>query len=385
MKKNFDTSALRKTAADIQGAVVPKSITADMVGGLFSALVEAQGEVIEALGALEREVVTVKVNGYDGEQRVSAAGAKVYVDIFSIGSVPTVALPRQELTANEEGIVTFEVFKGYQYAVFSKLEGYGASFQLTYLAGQDARTIELWNLPVGVFMYGLIAYYQEGTDTYRCVPFITENYEEELYDAIDVGWDMREGECDEDNYYLGVLVSSENTSFYIEQHSSECNEALRWAASRQYATAVPTMPLIPIEPAKFDGDWEAAWQYAVELARQDFDGNLNTAKILAFDAAAPAAKFCGELETYDFRQAFLPSAGQLYLIYLNKDAINSLMSAANDINGEYEPISDDWFWSSTQEDESRAWYVFVYDGYTYFDNKGNDNYVRAVSAFQYKY
>ena len=121
MKKNFDTSALRKTAADIQGAVVPKSVTADMVGGLFSALVEAQGEVIEALGALEREVVTVKVNGYDGEQRVSAAGAKVYVDIFSIGSVPTVALPRQELTANEEGIVTFEVFKGYQYAVFSKL------------------------------------------------------------------------------------------------------------------------------------------------------------------------------------------------------------------------------------------------------------------------
>ena len=76
MKKNFDTSALRKTAADIQGAVVPKSVTADMVGGLFSALVEAQGEVIEALGALEREVVTVKVNGYDGEQRVSAAGAK---------------------------------------------------------------------------------------------------------------------------------------------------------------------------------------------------------------------------------------------------------------------------------------------------------------------
>lgn len=257
MKQNFDTSALRQTAAEIQGATMPKSITPNMVGGLFSALVEAQGEVIEALAALEREVVTVRVNGYDGQGRVSAAGAKVYVDIFSIGSVPTVAIPRQELTADADGVVTFEVFKGYRYAVFSKIEGLGASFQLTYLAGQDARTIELWNLPVGVYMYGLIAYYIDAEDTYRCVPVVTENYEEDLGSAIDMDWDVRDGEFCEDCYYLGVLVSSENTSFYIEQNSKAEN-TLRWAASRQYATAVPTMPLIPIEPAKFDGDWNAA-------------------------------------------------------------------------------------------------------------------------------
>lgn len=358
MKQNFDTSALRQTAAEIQGAVKPKSITPDMVGGLFSALVEAQGEVIEALAALEREVVTVKVNGYDGEQRVSAAGAKVYVDIFSIGGVPTVALPRQELTADANGVVTFEVFKGYRYAVFSKIEGLGASFQLAYLAGQDARTIELWNLPVGVYMYGLIAYYIEAEDTYRCVPVITENYEEELYEAVNMDWDVRDGEYSEDCYYLGVLVSSENTSFYIEERSKS-EDSLRWVASRQYATAVPTMPLIPIEPAKFDGDWNAAWEYAMELARQDFDGNLNTAKILAFDSTAPAAKFCESVEVYDFRQAFLPSAGQLYLMYLNKGAIESLISDANGAGREYDALDDDWYWSSTQEDEFCAWGVYV--------------------------
>ena len=384
MKKNFDTSAHRKTAADIQGAVVPKSITPDMVGGLFSALVEAQGEVIEALGALEREVVTVKVNGYDGNGRVSAAGAKVYVDIFSIGSVPTVALPRQELTANEEGIVTFEVFKGYQYAVFSKIEGLGASFQVTYLAGQDARTIELWNLPVGVFMYGMIAYYKESDGTYRCVPFITEDYSEELYDVIDIGWDMQDDEADEDCYYLGVLVSSENTSFYIEE-KSKSEDYLRWAASRQYATAVPTMPLIPIELSKFDGDWESAYNYAMEIARQDFDGNLNTAKILTFDPAAPAAKFCGSIETDDFRQAFLPSAGQLYLMYLNKEAIDSLISDANNADREFEALGDDYYWSSTQEDEFCAWYVGMLNGNTYGSSKDGNYYVRAVSAFQYRY
>lgn len=384
MKQNFDTSALRQTAAEIQGAVKPKSITPDMVGGLFSALVEAQGEVIEALAALEREVVTVKVNGYDGEQRVSAAGAKVYVDIFSIGGVPTVALPRQELTADANGVVTFEVFKGYRYAVFSKIEGLGASFQLAYLAGQDARTIELWNLPVGVYMYGLIAYYIEAEDTYRCVPVITENYEEELYEAVNMDWDVRDGEYSEDCYYLGVLVSSENTSFYIEERNKS-EDSLRWVASRQYATAVPTMPLIPIEPAKFDGDWNAAWEYAMESARQDFDGNLNTAKILAFDGAAPAAKFCESIEVYDFRQAFLPSAGQLYLMYLNKGAIESLISDANGAGREYDALDDDWYWSSTQEDEFCAWGVDMHGGTADYGNKYGGIYVRAVSAFQYKY
>ena len=384
MKKNFDTSALRKTAADIQGAVVPKSVTADMVGGLFSALVEAQGEVIEALGALEREVVTVKVNGYDGDGRVSAAGAKVYVDIFSIGSVPTVALPRQELTANEEGIVTFEVFKGYQYAVFSKLEGYGASFQFTYMAAQDTRTIDLWNMPLGVYMCAYAAYCDDNTNTYRCVPVITEVYETELYDAGNAEWDVQGDEFCEECDYVGVLVSSEHTSFVIEERNKSA-DYLRWAGSRQYSTAVPTLPLIPIEPAKFDGDWDAAWQYALELARQDFDGNLNTAKILAFDAVTPAANFCAEFEGWNYRQVFLPSAGQLYLMYINKEAINNLMETANDEGREFVLLDNEWYWSSTQETGFCAWHVDMYDGYAYNYRKGNLTYVRAVSAFHFIY
>lgn len=384
MKKNFDTSAHRKTAADIQGAVVPKSITPDMVGGLFSALVEAQGEVIEALGALEREVVTVKVNGYDGNGRVSAAGAKVYVDIFSIGSVPTVALPRQELTANEEGVVTFEVFKGYQYAVFSKLEGYGASFQFTYMAAQDARTIELWNMPLGVYMCAYAAYCDDNTSTYRCVPVITDNFEVNVYEEGNAEWDMRGEEYCEECDYVGVLVSSEHTSFVIEERNKSA-DYLRWAGSRQYSTAVPTLPLIPIEPAKFDGDWNAAWEYALELARQDFDGNLNTAKILAFDAVTPAANFCAEFEGWHYRQTFLPSAGQLYLMYINKDAINDLMEAANNEGREFVLLDNDYYWSSTQETEFCAWRVGMVNGYTRDYYKSLNAYVRAVSAFHFIY
>ena len=377
MKKNFDTSALRKTAADIQGAVVPKSVTADMVGGLFSALVEAQGEVIEALGALEREVVTVKVNGYDGEQRVSAAGAKVYVDIFSIGSVPTVALPRQELTANEEGIVTFEVFKGYQYAVFSKLEGYGASFQFSYEACQDARDIELWNMPTGVYMCGYVGYYNEEDESTRGVPFVTESFETEYYDSPATMWDAKDGETVDEAGYVGILVATEDTSFIIEPQTRS-SEYLTWAGNSYYGKLVPTLPAFFLIA---NGDWEAAQ----ELARNDFDGNLNTAKIQAYCRSAKAAEYCTDEQANNLAQRFLPSAGQLYLMYLNKTAINRLVNAANGEGWEFDVIDDNYYWSSSQFDEFCAWLVTMYYGGTGNGDKNYRYYVRAVSAFHFIY
>lgn len=377
MKKNFDTSALRKTAADIQGAVVPKSVTADMVGGLFSALVEAQGEVIEALGALEREVVTVKVNGYDGEQRVSAAGAKVYVDIFSIGSVPTVALPRQELIANEEGVVTFEVFKGYQYAVFSKLEGYGASFQFSYEACQDTRDIELWNMPTGVYMCGYVGYYNEEDESTRGVPFVTESFETEYYDSPATMWDAKDGETVDEAGYVGILVATEDTSFIIEPQTRS-SEYLTWAGNSYYGKLVPTLPAFFLIA---NGDWEAAQ----ELARNDFDGNLNTAKIQAYCRSAKAAEYCTDEQANSLAQRFLPSAGQLYLMYLNKTAINRLVNAANGEGWEFDVIDDNYYWSSSQFDEFCAWLVGMTDGNTTYGTKYNYLYVRAVSAFHFIY
>ena len=372
MKKNFDTSALRKTAADIQGAVVPKSVTADMVGGLFSALVEAQGEVIEALGALEREVVTVKVNGYDGEQRVSAAGAKVYVDIFSIGSVPTVALPRQELTANEEGVVTFEVFKGYQYAVFSKIEGLSASFQLTFEACQDTRSVELWNFPIGVFVLGYATYYNEDDDTMRNVAYVSPRYVQAMEDPKAM-WDARDNEALDDAYFESILVATENTAFAIGLDS--CSEDyMTWSGNRYYGKLVPTLPAFGLIESE---DWEAAQ----ELARNDFDGNLNTAKIQAFCKSSDAVEFCTDRAVLYNEQRFLPSAGQLYLMYINKTAINALVKAFNADGNEFEQIDDRYYWSSSQYDEFCAWYVGMNGGYTNYSYKNYNYYVRAVSAF----
>lgn len=386
MKHEFDTPALRQTAEEIQGAVRAKSITADMVGGTLLALVNATGEMVEVLGELQQEHVTVRVRAYDGTQSVSVEGAKVYVDVFCIGGVPTVSIPRQELAVNKDGEVSFEVVKGYQYAVFSKLDGMGASFQFTYEACQDERTIDLWHFPIGVFMLGGVAYYEDERGTYRCVPLIIDGYDSEYYENIDMGWDIQGDEYIDDNLLYGVLVSTADTSFVIEPKSKSA-ETRRWTNTRFYGHSVPAMPMIFTNPADFDGDYNAAWADAQNRARADYDGNLNTAKILKFCKEAPAADFCSNHDGYTFRQAFLPSAGQLYLIYLNKAAIDALMVAANADGWEFDVLTKDYYyyWSSTQYDEWCAWGVYMSNGYTYNGSKGNYGYVRAVSAFHFKY
>ena len=377
MKQEFKTTELRQTAEAIRDAVLAKSITPDMVGGTMLALVNASGEVIEALGNLESERVTVKVQAYDGQSRVDVTGAKVYLDQFSIGGVPMVSVPRQEYEVDENGEVTFEVLKGYQYTVFSKLDGMAASFQFAYEACQESRTIELWNFPVGVWMVGSASYWDAATDLYRSVPYVSGNFISDLWSEDGVMWDASASESLDDAYYNGILIATADTSFVIEQNS-KADSTMRWSANRYYGKMIPTLPAWWIESGQ---DWDAAQA----MARADFDGCLNTAKILAFCASAPAVEYCTN-EYADIRATrFLPSAGQLYLIYLNKTAINTLISAANEEGWEFEPIDSDYYWSSSQYDEWCACLVNMYYGSTGYYGRLSLNYVRAVSAFHFIY
>ena len=386
MKQEFKTNELRQTAESIRDAVLAKSITPDMVGGTMLALVNASGEVIEALGNLESERVTVKVQGYNGQSRVDITGAKVYLDQFSIGGVPTVSVPRQEFEVDENGEVTFEVIKGYQYTVFSKLEGMAASFQFAYEACQESRTIELWHFPVGVWMVGVAGYYNSNSDTSRGVPFFTEHFVEDLWECQEVGWEMDDDEELEDAWYNGILVATADTSFVIEQ-GTRSEDSVAWTSNRYYGKRIPSMPMIYQELDKFDGDWETSWNDAVERARSDYDGALNTAKILSFCNSAPAAEYCAGITGDIYAQKFLPSAGQLYLIYLNRSAIDALITEANSAGYEYVPVSTDYnyFWSSTQYDEWCAWYVYMYGGFTNNFYRTSYYLVRAVSAFHFIY
>ena len=386
MKQEFKTTELRQTAEAIRDAVLAKSITPDMVGGTMLALVNASGEVIEALGNLESERVTVKVQAYDGQSRVDVTGAKVYLDQFSIGGVPTVSVPRQEYEVDENGEVTFEVLKGYQYTVFSKLDGMAASFQFAYEACQESRTIELWNFPVGVWMLGAVDYANYDTEEYREVPLIASTFLSDIPEQL-LCWDIHDDEENEGGWLDKIMVATAETTFAIEQ-DAKSEDYLTWSGNRYYGKAIPGMRLIYPDMEKFDGDYDSAWNDAVERARNDYDGNLNTAKILAFCKSAPAAEFCADAQASYVAQRFLPSAGQLYLIYLNKAAIDALATKANDEGGMEFPLLDkdyNWYWSSTQYDEWCAWHVTVNDGDAHGDCRDDGNYVRAVSAFHFKY
>ena len=72
----------------------------------------------------------------------------------------------------------------------------------------------------------------------------------------------------------------------------------------------------------------------------------------------------------------LPTREHLQLIAARIDEINAIIRA----NGGYEIRG--WHWTADEYDEFCAWSVNVYDGSTNDRDKRNDDYVRAVSAFQ---
>ena len=232
-------------------------------------------------------------------------------------------------------------------------------------------------MPTGVYMCGYVGYYNEEDESTRGVPFVTESFETEYYDSPATMWDAKDGETVDDAGYVGILVATEDTSFIIEPQTRS-SEYLTWAGNSYYGKLVPTLPAFFLIA---NGDWEAAQ----ELARNDFDGNLNTAKIQAYCRSAKAAEYCTDEQANNLAQRFLPSAGQLYLMYLNKTAINRLVNAANGEGWEFDVIDDNYYWSSSQFDEFCAWGVGMGNGSTCYYGKYRYYYVRAVSAFHFIY
>ena len=76
---------------------------------------------------------------------------------------------------------------------------------------------------------------------------------------------------------------------------------------------------------------------------------------------------------------YIPSVGELYLIYLHKKTLNK---ALEEVGGE--PIASDWYWTSTENSAAGAWFLYLSDGF--MDNSPKSTYtytyrVRPVSAF----
>lgn len=406
MKEEWKPEEMRATSEEIRGALMPKSITPEMVGGTLLGVVNALGEVVDVLGEIPREHVRVRVNTLDGDGHTAhSTEATVYVDIFTTKGYPAVNMPRQEIKVNSEGIAEFDVPHGFQFAVMAKHPGLSASFQWVHTAAiAERQIIVLWCVPVGVWWMGAIFHGSEedidwGDESCRPTPCLFDHYsndDDEFRERAEV--DLRPDEYYMDFYNYGIMLATADTCFVIAPNSFS-PESMTWCDSRAYGMYIPGMEHINNHTEA--GRWQGDYTEAQNRARADMDGNMNTAKILGAVSGATAAEWVGKV-VYDYSEnRWLPSAGQMYLIWLNRTAINGLMQEAmadegatwafallpyqNDKGSWQNPNGrSEYWWTSTVYDDYCSWVVYC-DGYIY--NYGSDftNAVRAVSAFHFEY
>lgn len=103
-----------------------------------------------------------------------------------------------------------------------------------------------------------------------------------------------------------------------------------------------------------------------------FTGSTATTK------GAPAAEACRLYASGNIAAGKwdLPAFGHLYLMYLNKAAINACLTACGGV-----ALTNDYNWSSTEYYSNLAWLLTFAYGLQNSSNKYNSSYVRAVSAF----
>jgi len=95
-------------------------------------------------------------------------------------------------------------------------------------------------------------------------------------------------------------------------------------------------------------------------------------------AGSQATEYAWNYKAYvgDTRQWYLPSIGQLMLIFANNIAINDCLNAINNLQ-----LSTNYWWSSTQSTAAYMWSVYGGAGYVYTNTRFNSLVVRAVSAY----
>lgn len=124
------------------------------------------------------------------------------------------------------------------------------------------------------------------------------------------------------------------------------------------------------------------------LAQEDYAGKANTAAILTHfpsDGESYAPKFCATYSRSNGKGSgilagswWLPSLGELYLIFANFHKINYALSL---ITGAVQ-LPAAAHWSSTEYSANRAWYLYFTNGYLGDTYKSTTRFrVRPVSAF----
>ena len=123
-------------------------------------------------------------------------------------------------------------------------------------------------------------------------------------------------------------------------------------------------------------------------AMNDWAGKTNTAAQITHSECNTESYAPGFCAAYSRTNAngkgltagkwWLPSLGEMLMIYANMRKINYALSFINGAT----PLVEDWYWTSTECSATNAWGLGLYDGNVISYTKAADRYrVRAVSAF----
>lgn len=160
--------------------------------------------------------------------------------------------------------------------------------------------------------------------------------------------------------FVAVLTEECSFGIYLKNYSNTCQISNDYdLALDNYMTAISD----------------------AESAKTDFDGIINTANIMKMEPSTDcAAGWCTERTSPSGKRGFLPSLGQLNIVYNNLDEVNNALTIAG--GGEFRMTNLDTYWSSTFKgtgsmDSRICWTFRFIDGSCGYTDINGAYYVRA--------
>ena len=187
-----------------------------------------------------------------------------------------------------------------------------------------------------------------------------------------------------DNYPL--IVKPHKWAGY--QNSGEIAEGVVVVEGGKILVVAPTETSLYWSSAAVSGGGKTTTDRLTAL--DDWTGKANTAAQITHtecSSASYAPGFCAQYSRVNANgkgltagRWWLPSLGELMMIYANMRKINYALSL---IEGATQ-LAETWYWSSTESSATNAWYLSLSYGYASYSTKAAyQGRVRAVSAFLY--
>lgn len=202
----------------------------------------------------------------------------------------------------------------------------------------------------------------------------------------------------EDGVFVMYHRSSDNYPLMVKPHkwpslqtSGEIADGVAIAEGGHVVVIAPTEATLTWSSAAVTGGGTNTTDRATAIA--DWNGKASTAAQIAAstssavtNTASYAPGWCNlysraNKNGYGLTAGkwWLPSVGEMMMIYANMTKVNYALSL---ISGATQ-LQENWYWTSTENGSSNAWYLSLYDGtlHTWAGKATGSGRVRAVSAF----